>query len=75
MVREISLGSAAIVLPLTFASLLNPTVPSRVDIMGNDIVSLAYSRPFHTLLPLKSEPTCVYFTTPPSDSIGPSSAT
>jgi hypothetical protein len=36
-VRKILLWSAAITLPSVVASLLNPTVPSRIDVLSNCI--------------------------------------
>jgi hypothetical protein len=47
MAREIALGSTAIASSSIVASLLNPTVPSRVDVTSNEI-AISYSRLSYT---------------------------
>jgi hypothetical protein len=47
MARGIALTSAAIASSSISASLLNPKVPSRVDVMSNGI-AISYSRLFYT---------------------------
>jgi len=47
MAREITLRSAAVASSSISASLLNPKVPSRADVMSNGI-AISYSRLFYT---------------------------